>query len=352
MRILIITTRSCLGGAQSVVMNIANGLCSSNEVAVAAGIDDGREASILWDLLAPPVHRYKLINLVKRISPLKDIKAAFDIRRIYKEFNPDVIHLHSSKASVLGRIILPAKKIIYTVHGFDTIRVANRKFLLIERILQYKCKYIVCVSNYDYDNLIAEKISHNVCVIYNGLAISPIKENNQSHLFSKEKKNILCIARVSPPKRHDLFIQIAQMLPEYHFVWIGNLFPIDKTPDNCDFVGNIPNAGAYCKFFDLFILTSDYEGLPMVIIEAMSQGLPVVSSDVGGVHEIVQNGINGYVVPNEANLFAERIRNILGNQDVYNKMSEKSRNIYEQLLTVDKMISKYNELYKSIADHL
>ena len=348
---MLLTTRSCLGGAQSVVMNLANALCSANEVAVAAGLDDGEDASILWDLLSPSVHQYKLCNLVKKINPIKDIKAVFDIRRIYNEFKPDVIHLHSSKASVLGRLALPANKIIYTVHGFDTIRVANRKFLPVERILQYKCRFIVGVSQYDIDNMRSERITHDVSVIFNGLPVPKIQRDMQLDFFSNEKKNILCIARVSPPKRHDLFMQIAQLLPEYNFVWIGNITPIEVTPDNCHFVGNIPNAGAYCKNADLFILLSDYEGLPMTIIEAMSQGLPIVSSDVGGVHEIVRNGVNGYVVPNEICEFANRIKNVLEDEELYSQMSQASKSFYNKFLTIDKMVQNYCNLYKQIEDN-
>ena len=350
MRILLLTTRSCLGGAQSVVMNLANRLCDTNEVAVAAGIDDGQEASILWSLLSPSVHQYKIENLVKKISLKKDIKAAIEIRRIYNEFKPDVVHLHSSKASVLGRLILPASKIIYTVHGFDTIRVANRKFLPVERILQYKCRFIVGVSTYDYDNLLSDKINHHVSVIYNGLSVPQIEKGEERDIFSNNKKNILSIARVSPPKRHDLFIQIAQQLPEYNFVWIGNLNPINGTPDNCNFVGNIPNAGAYCKKADLFVLLSDYEGLPMTIIEAMSQGLPIVSSDVGGVHEIVKDGVNGFVVHNEIEDFANKIKKVLDDKELYTQMSHASKSYYDQSLTVDKMVLNYYVLYQQIAN--
>ena len=351
MRILFLTTRSCLGGAQSVVLNLANALCADNEVAVAAGVDDGEDASILWSLLSPTVSQYKIKSLVKKISPGKDLKAACEIRRIYKKFKPDVVHLHSSKASVLGRLVLPAEKIIYTVHGFDTIRIANRLFLPIERILQYRCRFIVGVSNYDYNNLMSEKVNHHVCVIYNGLTIPIINKDNELDIFSKEKKNILCIARVSPPKRHDLFMQIAKQLPEYNFVWIGNLTPIGDTPDNCHFVGNIPNAGAYCKNADLFVLVSDYEGLPMTIIEAMSQGLPIVSSDVGGIHEIVKNGVNGFVVANDLNEFVDRIKKVLDDKKLYLQMSQASKSSYDQFLTVDKMVLSYYDLYKQIVGY-
>lgn len=71
---------------------------------------------------------------------------------------------------------------------------------------------------------------------------------------------------------------------------------VDNHPDNVYFLGNIPDAGRYNSIADLFILPSNYEGLPMVILEAMSAGKSVVASNVGGISEIVVNGENGYVV--------------------------------------------------------
>lgn len=350
MKILFFITRSCLGGAQSVIINIANGLCKDHQVAVAAGIDDGEEASLLWDALDSSVECIRIKPLVKRLSPCKDLIAAIEMRKIYKRFKPDVIHLHSSKVGVLGRLVLPAGKLIYTVHGFDSVRIANRKYLVIERLLQKRCSYIVGVSQYDCDNLKREGINNNVTLVHNGLNVKQQCDIKVPEHFSETKKNIICIARISPPKNHKLFIDIAQQLPEYNFIWIGNLEEMDETmTDNCHFIGNIPNAGMYCKFGDLFLLTSNYEGLPMVIIEAMSQGLPVVSSDVGGVFEIVKNDINGFVLPNKVEAFVEKIKYIFKDKKRYSEMSQASRSIYEKSLTVDKMVSKYFELYSNVA---
>ena len=87
-------------------------------------------------------------------------------------------------------------------------------------------------------------------------------------------------------------------------------------------MGNIPNAGMYNSIADLFLLPSNYEGLPMVILEAMSFGKPVVASDVGGISEIVTNDWNGYALRNEASLFAEKIKYILENEEVYARFSQ------------------------------
>jgi glycosyltransferase involved in cell wall biosynthesis len=161
------------------------------------------------------------------------------------------------------------------------------------------------------------------------------------------KKKILCVARISKPKRFDIFCDTALVLPEYAFIWIGNKKNIADTPANVFCLGNIPEAGQYNKYMDLFILPSDYEGLPIVILEAMSVGKPIVASDVGGISEIVVDGENGYTVENTAIAFAGKIKYILENDDVHKKFSENSLRKYNEQLTVDKMAEKYLEIYRA-----
>ena len=86
----------------------------------------------------------------------------------------------------------------------------------------------------------------------------------------------------------------------------------------------------------MFILASDFEGLPMVIIEAMSYKKPIVASNVGGISEIVRNEENGYVVNNKAKEFAQRIKEILEDQELYNKFARNSYLRFENELTVEK----------------
>ena len=142
-------------------------------------------------------------------------------------------------------------------------------------------------------------------------------------------------------------MEVASLLPEYAFIWIGNQHPVESHPEKTFFMGNIPNAGVYNSIADLFILPSNYEGLPMVILEAMSLGKPVVASDVGGISEIVRNGENGYTVENRATLFAERIKFILENEEVYQRFSERALSIFNEELTVDKMVDSYLKIYNS-----
>ena len=136
MKILQVITLSELGGAQSVVINLANQLCKEHEVIVASGEGDGK----MWDMLSPEVIKHQCRYLQRAISLTKDPLALLELIRINAEYKPDVIHLHSSKAGLLGRIAFPSSKIVYTVHGFDSIRVAHSKMLPLEKFMQNFCR--------------------------------------------------------------------------------------------------------------------------------------------------------------------------------------------------------------------
>lgn len=345
MKILQIITLSELGGAQSVVVNLATMLSVEHKVIVAAGEGDGK----LFDLLNRDIVTERVPNLVRRLSPIDDIKALFQLKKLYKKYKPDIIHLHSSKAGILGRLAFPKNKIVYTVHGFDSIRIAHHKFLPLERFLQKKCAAIVGVSKYDEHNLKAEKINNNVSTVYNGIYIPKAIYCNPFAKINRRNGIVLCIARLSPPKNHQLYIEIAEKLPNYTFVWIGNQdTPEFDYPDNLIFMGNISGAASYIPFADLFVLPSDYEGLPMVIIEALSNGIPVVASDVGGISELL-DGYNGYALKNDAGVMASYIDKILTAPDKdREKMTIAAKETYYKNFTVDKMAKGYIDIYNNI----
>ena len=334
MKIFQIVTLSELGGAQAVVANLSNALSKEHEIIVIAGEGDGK----LFQMLETGI-KYKKINSLKRnISPINEIITILYFLYMYLKHKPDIVHLHSSKAGVLGRFVFPKRKIIYTVHGFDSIRLAYKKYLPVERYLQSYCKAIVAVSNYDENNLYSENITSNIKCIYNGIK-QPLSSN-------RYKKNVLSIARISKPKRFDIFLETAKILPQCAFLWIGNQEPVLDIPENVFCLGNIPDARKYNQLADIFILPSDYEGLPLVIIEAMSYGKPVVASNVGGINEIVINDENGYVIENDAKQFAEKIKYILENDAVYTRFSENALKYYQNNLILDNMVEKYLNIYK------
>jgi glycosyltransferase involved in cell wall biosynthesis len=165
MRVFQIVTLSELGGAQSVVVKLSNALSKEHEVIVIAGEGDGK----MFQLLNVGIKYIKLNTLKRKISLINEIRTICSFYQLYLKYKPDIIHLHSSKAGILGRLVFPKNKVIYTVHGFDSIRLVYRKYLPVERFLQNRCKAIVAVSHYDENNLRAEHINHNVKCVYNGI---------------------------------------------------------------------------------------------------------------------------------------------------------------------------------------
>lgn len=341
MKILQVITLTELGGAQSVVANLANELAARHEVIVAGGEGDGK----MWSLMAPEVRRESVPGLVRRISPLNELKALWSLRRLYRQYRPDVVQLHSSKAGLLGRIAFPRSRTIYTVHGFDSIRLAFRKFLPLEKALQSRARFIVGVSRYDEANMQAEGIRGQY--IYNGvpepvqLAADPLAAIRAKHPAGV----VLCIARLAVPKNHELFLALARRLPQYAFVWVGNQQAPDfEVPANCYFLGNIPGAGSYCHYADLFLLPSNYEGLPMVILEALACGCPVVASKVGGIPEIL-DGTNGFACPNDPALMTKAIEQVLANRAEF---AQNARASYLRSFTVSQMAAAYEQLYLAV----
>ena len=345
MIILQIITRSDLGGAQSVLVNLANSLVANNIVIVVAGEGDGK----MWQMLSSGVIQEYIPSLQRELSPLKEIQTIIAFRKLYQKYTPDIVHLHSSKVGILGRLVFPKSKIVYTVHGFDSIRIAYRKFLPLERWLQKKCSAIIGVSEYDRVNLLKEGVKNSVGVVYNGIEMPTRLKENPFERLCTFKKRILCIARLSPQKNVDIFLEIASKLPEYAFIWIGNQHKfVGQHSGNVFFMGSLPNAGAYNEFIDLFVLPSNYEGLPITIIEAMAFGKPIVASKVGGISEIVLDDVNGYTVRNSTEVFCEKICCILGSGAVYTRFSNNALKCYKEKLTVDKMVDGYLGIYSKI----
>ncbi|MBN2652231.1 MAG: glycosyltransferase [Spirochaetales bacterium] len=351
MKILQIITLSELGGAQSVVLELSNSLVEKGFEVVVMSNPGGD----MWNLLDKRVEKEICLSFKREISPINELKALFKIKKVIRRTKPDVIHLHSSKIGVLGRVAafpFKTKKVIYTVHGFDTILKANRVFLPLEKLLKRCCKKIVAVSKYDKNNL-QENGIRNVAVVYNGLRDFSGVADEEALLFIKNlkiqgKRLILNISRLASPKRFDLYKEMAikQESSENVFIWIGNKEEVVDLPSNLFCLGEIPNARGLIPYVDYFMLISDYEGLPMAIIEAMSAGIPVIASSVGGIPELFDGGA-GFSVPNDSNLLIEKLVFLQNNSDLYDSVSKKARMKYEKDFTIDKMVESYLKIYRS-----
>jgi len=340
MRIFQVITLSELGGAQSVVINLANALAAENEVFVIAG---GNGA--MWNALSPNVKQLRIKQLKRSISPL-DIIVWVKLIYYYFKFKPDIINLHSSKIGLLGRLAFPKSKTFYTVHGFDSIRVAYRQFLPLEKMLS-KRAHIIAVSDYDKENIHAEGISSPVESIYNGIAtVSKDAIGKAADIMKADKKfKVLCVARLAAPKRFDIFVETAKMLPDISFYWAGNPEPVSDVPDNVHCLGLVTNAAALNHLTDVFMLSSNFEGMPISILEALCCGKPVIASAVGSIPDVLKYE-NGFAVDNDSKQFASKIDKLSNDKALYNKMSAAAKLSYSENFTLETMVDKYYKLYK------
>jgi len=346
MKILQIITLSTLGGAQTVLYELSNALNKKGHYITVISSPGGD----LWKVLNKKIKKIECKYFKREISPLNDLKAIFFIKKIIKSNNYDIIHLHSSKAGVWGRLAAGKKyknKVIYTVHGFDTILKANKIFLFLEKLLKNHCKYLVPVSEYDNKNLKSCNIK-NCYTIKNGIKDLVLNDSNVQNIFTLHKKNekiIVSIARLQPPKKFDMFLQVAERLGKegFAFYWIGNQYEIKDLPYNTFCLGEMKDARRYLQYADLFVLFSNYEGLPVSIIEAFASSVPVVASAVGGVSELL-NGENGIAIENTVDNAVQAILTIMrGNIESFKKAA---RDTYEKNFKIDKMVNEYLNLYR------
>lgn len=356
MKIFQIITVSEYGGAQSVVANLLSEMNKDEDKQLFVLSGGNGEA---WSHLDKRIKKIKLENHRKKIS-WRDLILLIKLLYYRIKYNPDIVHLHSSKIGILGRIIFPKRKVIYTMHGFDSVRKAYSKFTIIEQMVKNRAAYIVPVSQYDAICLAEVGIKRNLKVIYNGQQdyyLTDTKSNTNNlppELIEKLSltrklypKIVMCIARISPQKKFDLFIKIAEKMPQYAFVWIGNKDEMHGLPANVFCLGEYHSAHQCLSFSDVFILPTNYEGLPISIIEALEYGKPVVASAVGGITEML-DGENGFAVENNVDLFQDKINYILQSEQTYSAMSAKARQSYLHNYTIDKMISEYKILYSNI----
>ncbi|WP_159474348.1 glycosyltransferase [Dyadobacter sp. 3J3] len=351
MKIFHVITLADLGGAQSVVINLANESIQDGHDVIVVSEQDGP----MWEVLDERVVKIRIPELQRAVSPVKEILVVQKLKQLYRQFEPDVVHLHSSKVGILGRLAFPSKKIVYTIHGFDSIRLAYKIFLPLEKVLKNRAKFIVAVSHYDLKNLKQEGIEDNAVNIYNGITDWPnLQKTDEIDLTFERLKKIkescfvvLSIARLSKPKRFDLFCELAESCEHKRnikFVWIGNSYTPQNIPPNVICLGEIKNAHIYLPLCDVFLLASDYEGMPMSILEAMAYEKPVLASNVGGISEVL-DGTNGFAIENTVSAFKEKILAFEDGSLHYHSFSKAARKSFEDKFTATVMYQNYRELY-------
>ncbi|KLO21179.1 glycosyltransferase [Marinitoga sp. 1155] len=351
-KILHIITKGDWAGAQKVLYEIAKSIKEKYYKEFNIDVAVGSNGPLVEELKNLGVNVYILKHLKWKLSPIEDIKGIHEIMKLIRQKNYDIVHLHSSKAGFIGRIaakIVGVKKIVYTVHGWWGIErfkgIKKHIFLNVERFGAKFCDYIVLINKEDIKYSKKNKIGNEkqYKLIYNNISVPKIDKGTLRNTLkiSKNVKIVGNVGRLDNQKNPLRFISIANKILEknenFVFVWIGDGKLKEKIESlNFDrnkilFLGFIKDPYEYIKDFDLFLMTSDLEGTPLTIIEALKLGVPVVSTDVGGIKEIIGDE-NVY----KTNNIEKAIKKIL-NWDIQTNIKYKFENMTEKYIEIYRM---------------
>ncbi len=364
MNILYVITQADGGGAQNYVLALARRFGGQ----VAAG----NEAHELFGKAnALGLETYELRHLKRDISLVDDFLAMWEIRHLVQTLKPDIVHLNSTKAGILGSFACVGvkTKVVFTAHGFifnEPMSWVKKSFYLaLEKTASAYRKFIIAVSEADRtaalnNNLIAPD---KITVIHNG--IKPIlflpKEEAREKLDLPSDKIIIgTLANFYKTKGLDVLIQAIGLLSDNIKSKIIVMIIGDgsdaanlkleirnlKLENQISLPGNIPDASKYLSALDIFILSSRKEGFPYSILEAMRAGLPIIATNVGGVPEAL--GDTGILIePENPQLMAEKLTRLINDPSLQKTLGQKAQ-LRAQNFTEEKMLQATEQIYKKL----
>lgn len=298
---------------------------------------------------------YHWKEIQREIRIVKDFKAAVHLYRILKKLPADAIHLHSSKAGFIGRIVcflLRKKNVTYTPNGLAFLRkdVSSNKtafYVWLEKLANFLNGKVVSCSKSEADAMIRKGIPSTY--INNGTEIF-----EDDTLPSKPNHGPLIIAttgRVTIQKNPALFQAIAKYFEKdsrYKFIWIGGgELEYLLTSENITLTGWVSHAEVNKKLqeIDIYISTALWEGLPFAVLEAMNLKKPLLLSDCIGNIDLVKNDYNGFLFYSISEAI-EKIKGSLSDKNKLIEFGDASKILLREHFDVKVMAKKYEALYK------
>lgn len=321
------------------------------------------------DRLFPSPIRRIYIPMVTRVSPLKDLRDAIALARLFKQLRPDIIHLHSSKAGVLGRIAALfagyGRRTFYSPRGFAFLRedVSSNKrllYLIFERLAALLRGTLVACSGSEAQ-LAQDRVGHrHVVLVENSAEFEHIKEAKGS---ATSRARVVTSGRLCYQKAPWRFRDLANGLNDLSadFIWIGGgelehfLSIRDGDSVSLTSTGWLNRAEVLAELSqsDIFVMTSLWEGMPLSLIEAQAAGLPAVVPDVVGCRDIVRHGETGFVCTSD-NELALRLRDLIENRELRQTMGRAARKMAKERFSVERMHKEMIKVYgvKNLASSL
>lgn len=350
------------GGAESLVIDLANAQTRiGHDVTICSFQETNKQMA---DQIMPDVH---LHNMSKQ--PGVDFTLMFRIYKYIKTEHFDVVNCHLRAVFpyiILSLILLKRTKFFYTIHS-DVLPEEPRKVMREIRrffIITNRLTFIGISKKIGDDFKKVYRLQKYVPVIYNGR-----KEQCKTELFSevytkvasyKQDENtkvFVAVGRIVPDKNYGMLIKSFDSLKHKNIVLLiigrdqNNFMKEHKydIPNNTHYVGSVSNVYDYLLCSDCFIMSSTCEGLPISMIEAMSASLPIVSTPVGGIPDIVKDGENGYLSTSiELDNFVKTIKRYINDDKTHiEAIKNNNRNKFLGSFLIKKTAEAYISLYNT-----
>jgi glycosyltransferase involved in cell wall biosynthesis len=290
-----------------------------------------------------------------------DLSIVGKLTRLFHSINPDVVHSHlySLKYVTFAASLAGIKGRIHTMHNIATKETTSNNQKLNYFFFHHMHVVPVSLSREIQKTVVKRyKLSvKQIPVIYNGIDLSKciVKERYENN----KELNYLHIGRFSPQKNHKLLIKafekVKKAIPEAMLTLVGDGEEVEEIhqlvntlqlQNSVHFLGLQDNVYPILNQADVFVLSSSYEGMPMTIIEAMGTGLPVVSTDVGGISSMIENNKEGLLTKVNEKSFADAMIQMRDSEQ-RKKMGNKGREKAKKFFSVETMTKHYVDLYSS-----
>lgn len=381
-RVLHIISRIQKGGGaeKNTLMTIEGLLNNGYDVTLLVGNDsnvDYAEKSISCPIVKEPY-------LIRAINPFSDFMAFVKIYKFIKAGDFDIVHTHLAKAGVLGRLaayLAGTPIIIHGLHGITFHKGLNffsrNIYLFFEKIAGKFTDAFISVGEDLKKIYIEARIGNpkNYFVVYSGVDLN--RFYNVDNLSKKEKNNLRTdfglseedvvigmIATLEYRKGHKYAIEVAKRLvvnnPNVKFIFVGdgnlkNDLMIDVKKNGLDkniiFTGYLNEVERVFAVCDIILLTSLWEGLPQVLVQAVAASRPIISFDVEGVREIVVDGKNGIIVPiKNVDCLVDKIKYLISNPEKAILMGKEGRALIGDRWKIERMIEQTVSIYEKLID--
>ena len=316
------------------------------------------------------LHETRIKGLGRSVSIFADLKALLLVISTLRKIKPDIVHTHTAKAGVIGRITallaVPKAKRVHTFHGhllhgyFSPTK--TKLVIWIERLLAFITDAILTVGNQVKVDLLASKIgtSSKMFVTFPGLSVrtNSNRDNLRKNLSIPADEIVLIyVGRLTKIKRPDRLVNsfnlAAKLNNKIRLLIIGDgelRNDLKKLAGDLkvNFLGWRTDVYDLMNASDIAILTSDNEGMPITLIEAAHLGLPSISTEVGSVADVIINGRTGYLTPLDDSEIAQRITQLASSVELRNEFGKAAKEYAKNNFSVDAMIDFHKSLYKSL----